>query len=393
MGLVWNAWSLVGLLVLPLAWFLAGLVYAAGPRRGVNRLLAITLFLDGVWYGGIAAFFLTDSAATVHGLSAVVEVAFVVLPWAYLAFLGRALETPLARPFRTRAGEAVLLAGALGSLAWFFADTPFFIAAVAPEHLGHGQWWPVWGVGDGYFAIFVSLAFFYGLAASLDAYRRAPKGTIGRQKARAFTLAFGTRDLYVGLLFVFYNGFFVGLGGEIRTNATETGFYLFNVVRPAVLLVYLVLLGYGILRTQLFDIDVKLKWTIRKGTVAGAFVAVFFIASQVAENVLQLQFGTVFGAIAAGLLLFALAPLQRLAERVANMALPSVAATSEYLTFRKFEVYKESLETLLRDGVITPKEQDLLANLRAKLGIADADARTLEAEVRRTLAPVTVGAP
>ncbi|MHB8604123.1 MAG: hypothetical protein ACYDCK_02615 [Thermoplasmatota archaeon] len=43
------------------------------------------------------------------------------------------------------------------------------------------------------------------------------------------------------------------------------------------------LIAYAILKQQLFDIDVKLRWTIRSGTVAAFFLAVFFIVSQLAQ--------------------------------------------------------------------------------------------------------------
>ncbi|HEV8359277.1 MAG TPA: hypothetical protein VGR28_02360, partial [Candidatus Thermoplasmatota archaeon] len=45
------------------------------------------------------------------------------------------------------------------------------------------------------------------------------------------------------------------------------------------------LCAYALLRHQLFDIDLKVKWTIKQSTVAGMFIGVFFIVSEGAQQV------------------------------------------------------------------------------------------------------------
>jgi hypothetical protein len=138
--------------------------------------------------------------------------------------------------------------------------------------------------------------------------------------------------------------------------------------------------AYAIIRHQLFDIDLKLKWTIKQSTVAAAFVAVFFTVSEVAQSVFQSSLGSIAGIIAAGALVFAIAPLQRFAERVSETALPGVKDTAEYRLVRKREVYRAAIEAALADGEITGKERSMLASLQDQLGLSASDALELERE-------------
>lgn len=105
----------------------------------------------------------------------------------------------------------------------------------------------------------------------------------------------------------------------------------------AVRLVSILVFAYAILRAQLFDIDLKLKWTLSKGTVAAAFVAVFFMVSEGAERLLSDRIGPVAGLLAAGALVFALVPLQRAADRMADKAMPHVRDDPQYRLVKKRE--------------------------------------------------------
>ena len=56
-------------------------------------------------------------------------------------------------------------------------------------------------------------------------------------------------------------------------------------------------LAYAILRLQLFDIDVKVKWTLGRSTLVGIFVAVFFVVDQLIQVFAGRAFGPVAGKI------------------------------------------------------------------------------------------------
>jgi hypothetical protein len=147
------------------------------------------------------------------------------------------------------------------------------------------------------------------------------------------------------------------------------------------IMVFPVLVAYALLQHQLFDIDLRLKRTIRNSTTGGIILAAAFVVSQLAENGLSLAFGWAYGSIAAALLLLAIFPLQRVGERMAAWAMPDVTGTHEYLAFRKLEVYQSALEGLWHDGQLTPKERMALEQLRSKLGIREADATVMERDV------------
>lgn len=65
-----------------------------------------------------------------------------------------------------------------------------------------------------------------------------------------------------------------------------------------------------------------------------------------------IQVGPWLGLLACGVLVFAISPLQRPADRMSNAAMPQVNATSGYLTFRKPEVHKAAVESAHGSGEI-----------------------------------------
>jgi hypothetical protein len=139
-------------------------------------------------------------------------------------------------------------------------------------------------------------------------------------------------------------------------------------------------LAYAILRQQLLDIDVKVKWTISRGTLAATFIAVFFVVTQVAQNYLQ-QYGVLAGGAAAGLLLFALAPLQRFAESVANVAMPGTKPVSQMGASEREAAYREAVRVTWSDGVLTRDERGMLRGLQQAYGLRDEQAQRIEREV------------
>jgi hypothetical protein len=145
--------------------------------------------------------------------------------------------------------------------------------------------------------------------------------------------------------------------------------------------------AYAIVRHRLFDLDIKIRWTIRRGTVAGVFLAVFLAVTQVGQNLLNDRFGLLAGGVAAGLLVFALSPLERLGRRVADTVGPR---SQEGLTHReRLRLYEEQATLVWSDGVMGAKENLLLERLRSRLGIAHEEAvRINQAAARRGLRQV-----
>ena len=96
---------------------------------------------------------------------------------------------------------------------------------------------------------------------------------------------------------------------------------------------------------------------------------------------LSAELGNWAGLLAAAIVVFFLAPLQRFAERVASVAMPNTENTPEYAAFRKMQVYEEAVsEARFEDG-ISERERALLVRLRDSLGISESDADAIEGEL------------
>jgi hypothetical protein len=127
--------------------------------------------------------------------------------------------------------------------------------------------------------------------------------------------------------------------------------------------------------------SMRRRWTIRQSTLAAAVVTIIYMISEGADRFLSSELGNFVGLLAAAVVVFFLAPLQRLAERVASAAVPKTQNTPEYAAFRKLQVYEAAVAEALQGG-ISQKERALLARLRDSLGISTVDAETLERELQ-----------
>lgn len=155
-----------------------------------------------------------------------------------------------------------------------------------------------------------------------------------------------------------------------------------NAVHLAIDAVSLLFLWYGVARYRVLDVDVSLRRGVIGGTIAAAFLAVFFIVSEIAQVFLSQRYGPYLGVAASGALVFALAPLARLGERIGASALPRATGTETYLAYRKMELYRVALEGALQDGVASPREARALVRLREELGITADEHALLEREAR-----------
>lgn len=362
-----NASVILGLAAGALAFALAAIVLAANPQRLVNRLLALHLAADGVVQSG-------EMVNVLLGLPPASPVIYVTrftigaIPFVYLLLLS-VLETPLVRWLQPRAARWTMGALAVG------LGTLFMLGRLRPA--------PVADVLLAGVYAFIIVVLLFALVAALDALRRAEPGSLARRRAEAFVASFGVRDTLgiVGLGMMVAGALAGGAtAGLAKAPVIAIGD---NIIRLGTIIA-MPLLTYGILRNQLFDIDLRLKRGIERGTVVTVFVLVFYVAAKVAETYLSREAGWVAGAIAAGLLLFAAPRLSKAAERVSSTALPGVAASPGYIAYRKLEVYKAAVESALETGPLDTRERAILDRLRAKLGLSAADAAAIEADLAET---------
>jgi len=348
-------------------WALALLLYRVGAPGSVARKLSLLLVVEGVTLvstGYIDLFLTTETRAhlwypqfyraeeIIHTLG---DCAMLAL---YPPFLAVALQTKLVRPF---ARKDVRIGIALASAALFF------VVIFGPMK-----------VGGTLLYLMLSLLFTFALVASIHAWHVATG--IARSRAGIFALAFGIRDISWG--FVYAAAIWLIWSGTYQVVDSGASGLPYIVYALGTLLA-VPLIAYGILRTQMFDIDLRIRWTIKQSTLAAAVVAIIFILSEGANQFLSKELGTVGGLLAAAIVVFFLAPLQRFAERVAGLAMPNTQDTPEYASYRKMQVYESAVSEALQEGGISNKERALLNHLRDSLGISPVDAQALESELRQ----------
>lgn len=373
MAHLYDPYYAVGNLVVGLAYVGAGALVLAGggAARRTNRALALMLvafglvpFLAGIVQLNIDADL--DRPASWLGWNAGFYTRLLTgIIWVpYLIFLGVALPSPLVAPLRPRAVQSALLLACGALVAAVMLRPSLLLDLDGPT--------PGWGPLGVAYAIFYPWAIMgtalYATVAALDAVRRSPAGTATRRRARAYATAFIVHDL---AMLTWAIGSFI--------EAEEISQVFTEVIGNAIGLVFVALLVRALLREQLFDFELRVKTGVRRTTLAAIFLAAFFVVAQVVQVYTSTAFGLLGGAIVAGLLLFAMHPLQRAAERVASAAVPGAQPTPAYLSFKKLEVYRAQVESSLADdGRIDERERRFLEKLRANLGIAAEDAAAIE---------------
>lgn len=383
MGLAWNPAALPGLVVPVLVVAMAWAVYSARPQQAQNRYLASYLMMAAlsILFGHGLRFLATD-AALAWACYIPFLFANVVGSGIMLLFLGT-LGVPwldwLRRPAGRGAAVAVTAAGALG-------------IALSPQVLANGMTWQpalsvyTANVSGPFFLSYVAFGLLAHVVAFPAALHAAKRATSALQKSKAWALAraFAVHALLLG---GYYAWVFVAFRDGVPSyTALDLAINFYTLAIASTVLCGL--LAYGMLRTQLFDFERKLQWTVKRGTLAAIFLGVFFVTTQLAQNYLSNEYGWAYGGGVAGLMLFAISPLQRVAERVAVTAVPA-PATAAGVDARKEEIFKAALEGALQDGAITQRERAMLQRLQLELGIANPEAKALETGVRALLARAT----
>jgi len=359
-----NFIAVLALVAVTMCWSLAVVLYRVGTPGSVARKLALLLVVEGVTListGYIDSMLLPEvTESDFHASWLLFEgvvhtVGDGLMLVLYPPFLAAALRIEMTRPFEGKTAIAGLIAIATASsLLVFFAPTPY---GPVPLYL------------------LLCAVFGYALIASIQSWRTATGSA--KSRALSFALAFGIRDVF---WFIVYGWAILlihqGVYSVVEVDVTSTAYLLYALGT----LLAVPLIAYGILRTQLFDIDLRIQWTVKQSTLAAIFVALVYLISEGADRFLSEELGNWAGLLASALVVFFLAPLQRFAERVAHAAMPNTQNTPEYAAFRKMQVYESSVSDALIGGV-SEKERVLLNTLRDTLGISPADAMSLEKEL------------
>jgi len=363
----WQVSGIMGLIAIAQCWALAVVLYRVGAPGSMARQLGLLLAVEGLTLvtAGYPEYSLgfTDSVYTDYPLYGQImfklhtfgDSAMVAL---YPPFLATALQTPLTRPFNGKRGR-------IGSA---IAGAVLFIAVQLSSL----------NIGATLLYLSLSLLFGFALVASIHAWLSTAPG-IARTRAGVFAAAFGLRDSCWG--FVYGACIWQIWAGAYLTNVNPALEIPIKIVYALGTLIAVPVIAYGILRTQLFDIDLRIRWTLKQSTIAGIFFALMFLISEGASVFFSAELGNVAGLLAAAVVMFFLAPLQRFAERVAKRAMPNTKDTPEYVSYRKMKVYEAAVAEALQEGGISPKERSLLIRLRDSLGIPEHDAEAIEQDL------------
>lgn len=368
MDLMWTWWAVPGVLGAWAAWAGAVVLLRTASESPVNRRLAAVLVAEGLWMHG-TLFFMVGNEAVFMGIAVVAFGANAAIPFQYVAFLGAAVDTPLVRPFRSRIAWALLGLASVGAFAF---------VVIAPSRFIGELYSPPWAalnfrlapLGVGVVQLH-ALASVVGLIASLHALVRAPRGTVRRSRAAWLAAAFGVRDAFNAFWWTLY---------PVYRDVPFWGDFLSNIAPMIVALLYIAILTYAVLRVQLFDLDLKLKFALRQGTVGTVVAGGFFVGSEWLESVVPVE-GTLLGLLVAGVIVLLMKPLQKVAEGFASRVMRGVRDTPEYREGRKGEVYRAAVEGAVGDGTLTEREREILTHVRDKLGISRERAGELEREV------------
>jgi len=353
--------GILALFALAMCWSLAAVLFRVGTAGSVARKLSLLLVVEGATLisTGFLDLFLTDSARALPFYPAFLrteEIVHTVGDCAMLAlyppFLAAALRSKLTRPFSDVRMRFVLGLAALA------------LSAVV-------LWGPL-KLGGTLLYVSLSVLFGFALVASIHAWSMAWGSA--RSRAGVFAIAFGVRDICWGYAYGLAT-WWLWTGSYQVVDADASG--LPYVVYALGTLLAVPLIAYGILKTQLFDIDLRIRWTIKQSTVAAVFFAVFYLVTEGADRFLASELGNWIGLLASALLIFVLAPLQRFAGKIATLATPNTQNTPEYAAFRKMQVYEAACEEAMQGG-ISDKERALLNRLRETLEITPADAVAME---------------
>ena len=365
----WSWWGAPGVLVIGLAWALAVVALRAGPGRRLNRLLAWLLFLEGAYTGtnvGLILFVEAESAAKI--VSYIGLFTQVALPLQYLLFLGEALRTPLTRPFRGRRANVLIALATILLTVFAFLRPALFQTEVAPSELGHWNY-GYQGFGEWVVQLY-GLTAMFGLLAAIHAFRRSSRGSIARNQAGWFIVAFGLRDAYMGPI--------AGLYPVLRPIPVW-GDFLYNPGIGLVWAIYIPLLAYAILKYQLFSIDLRLRFALRQGSAGALIATVFLVMSEALESVVAVD-GVVTGVLLAMLVAVLLRPAQTVAERIVVKLMPNVNPNDAYLEERRLAIFRAALESAAIDGEISRDEREMLDRLQSELGLDVGLARRLEGD-------------
>ena len=111
-------------------------------------------------------------------------------------------------------------------------------------------------------------------------------------------------------------------------------------------------------------------------------MAVYFLVSEIAAQLFEDFSGSAYlGIAAAGLLLLVIGRVERFVSAFIDGSMPNTKPLPELDDEESIAFYRDQVELMWMDGVLTPKDRLVLANLRSKLRLGAETAEQIELRV------------
>ncbi len=189
------------------------------------------------------------------------------------------------------------------------------------------------------------------------------------------------RPAYRAMTWLVVGATLVGVGTGLTYGILDERLPL-DVAEALAVFLQPLLLAYAIFKFQIAELDVRVRWTLQKGTLVGIIVTLGFGLTQLAGAFIEDRTGSsVVGVVATGALLALVAPLRRVGDRVGRAALPEAKPLHRMVDDEKITLYREQLEFAWADGSIDRQERTRLERLRERLGIDGETALRIEGAV------------
>lgn len=147
------------------------------------------------------------------------------------------------------------------------------------------------------------------------------------------------------------------------------------------------IVGYALLKYQVFDVELRTKRWTGRGAAVAALAAVALAVQHASAAALPGNLPLALAA-AGGMVVLAAWPVRRGADRLAARVFPAAQPGDEaYLHACRVEVYWAHLEEALGRGEPDPAEARFLEQLRERLDISEREHQALEHLVRRRSGP------
>jgi len=364
-----NPWGLTSVATAIVACLFAFFLWRKAVPTPVTRRFTVLLLVEVITVltasGGLLLLFNIDSSAKTNlvlvndALHHVGDVLMLVL---YPMFVAHALPLKVLKPLITVPGRITLWVFGMGLLMWVVLDHAGIVATgVNPD-----------------MALYMMMVIMFVMIFILSVIGVNKATTqLAREKALAFVVAFGIRDLAWAA--VYFVAAIVVAGG--LDDTPEINILLSQLYAGGTLL-YIPIVTYGILKVQLLDIEVRLQSTVRNTVLASTFIAVYYLISEGVNNLISNQLGEIIGFLVCAVLAIFLAPLNRWADRFAEKLVNADTDSPDYVANRGLQIYSAAVEEALAYGEINAGQIALLDRLKQSLQISDDDATRVETHLQ-----------